>query len=138
MSDPSAAGCCTLCTTQFLEQRHKDAGVSRTLPEQSGQVSCAGVAWPVWLHREQGCWICCIMPGPSGRIMTCTPLPWHACTSSAFPLTPAQIIAAYEAAQGLELGCPTEQHPGRAWEVLQDLTLNGCPNDQHHEEPCRA
>lgn len=31
------------------------------------------------MQRAQGCCICCIMPGPRGRIMTCTPLPWHSC-----------------------------------------------------------
>ena len=49
------------------------------MPAHSAQVSCGGVEVPVWLHLEQGCWICCIMPGPSGRIITCTPLPWHVC-----------------------------------------------------------
>ena len=58
-------------------------GAHPTLPVHSGHVSWGGVALPVWLHREQGCWICCIMPGPSGRIMTCTPLPWHACIRAA-------------------------------------------------------
>lgn len=28
---------------------------------------------------EQRCWICCTMPGPRGRIMTCTPEPLQVC-----------------------------------------------------------
>lgn len=32
---------------------------------------------PLPLQSLQGCWICCTMPGPMGRIMTCTPVPWQ-------------------------------------------------------------
>lgn len=32
---------------------------------------------PLPLQSLQGCWICCTMPGPIGRIKTCTPVPWQ-------------------------------------------------------------
>ncbi len=51
----------------------------RTLPLQEAHRSCGGGAKPVCRQLLQGCWICCIMPGPSGRIMTCMPVPWHSC-----------------------------------------------------------
>jgi hypothetical protein len=31
------------------------------------------------------------MPGPSGRIITCTPLPWHVCSSSKAHASTAEI-----------------------------------------------
>ena len=34
-----------------------------------------GTATPVCLHEPQACWICCIIPGPRGRIETWIPLP---------------------------------------------------------------
>lgn len=50
-----------------------------TRPEQDGHWSLGGTEYPVCPHFWQGCWICCIMPGPRGRIMTWMPDPWQTC-----------------------------------------------------------
>ena len=44
---------------------------TRQVPSQAVQRSAAGVLYPVAEHWRQGCWICCIMPGPSGRSIVC-------------------------------------------------------------------
>ena len=52
-----------------------------TLVEQLGQASFLGTWYPVWLQVSQGTWICCIMPGPKGRMCSRTPCPLQACSA---------------------------------------------------------
>ena len=42
------------------------------MPLQGMQRSEGGVLNPVVPHSRHGCWICCIIPGPSGRSIVCT------------------------------------------------------------------
>ena len=91
----------------------------RTLPLHAGHRSCGGGAKPVCRQLLHGCWICCIMPGPSGRIITCTPVPWHSCTAPA--LCSAAVNQGIRQARGMSLllflssdASPTKNAPRRA------------------------
>mmetsp|Transcript_33222 Transcript_33222/g.98953 ORF Transcript_33222/g.98953 Transcript_33222/m.98953 type:complete len:314 (-) Transcript_33222:422-1363(-) len=70
---------CSTCTSNvfFSDTRH--------LPLQLVHWSPAGVPNPLPWHEEQRAWICCIMPGPSGRMCTWTPVPWHVVHSYFLP-----------------------------------------------------